>query len=270
MNRLILACFFVLMSICDVRAANSTQDLSTIFPPVRLNGSECTGNDLKVISWSKGYASTICLTGQEVLKLAIPTCTAGNNVVFDGQSFICMASSNIPTCTSRQRLTYNGVSFTCVDNDPVPTCTGNQVLTFNGSSYVCVDYSPEIPTCGQGYFLTYNGTSFQCAAQSALNVPTCTTNQFLTGIGGRLVCADISGTSSHASCAWRDTLGNVSNYTNEGLTPNPAPHGTSLISYSSPANHLDSASPTYIWTCIDGSWTRTGVAPANDTNPGSN
>ena len=162
----------LITSLCLIISMASTLyaiDNATVFPPVTKENSECGNDQLRVISWAKGANSTICLTGQEVLTLAIPTCAANQQVVYDGSKYICRSPKTIPTCTSGQYLSFNGSDYECKSNTPPPTCSASQVLTYDGSSYVCTERNDNIPVCTADQFLTYNGSSYQCASTKKQN-----------------------------------------------------------------------------------------------------
>lgn len=184
-------------------------DNSTVFPPVTLQNQACGSDQLRVISWSAGSASTICLTGQEVLNLAIPTCSANQQVTYDGTNFVCRSTARIPTCTSGQYLTYNGNTYECKSSSPPPTCLASQVLTYDGTTYSCVDRSESIPACASNEFLTYNGQSYQCAASSQVSVPTCGPHQVVTADGKQFTCRDEAAAGDTATSldpGWPDII----------------------------------------------------------------
>jgi hypothetical protein len=190
--KLLCASLFVIAMASPAMAAS---DNATVFPPVTKDNLECGNDQLRVISWAKGALSTICLTGQEVLTLAIPSCAANQQVVYDGSKYICRSPTSIPTCTGSQYLSFNGSEYECKSNTPPPTCTASQVLTYNGSGYVCIERTDSIPVCSSGYFLTYNGTNYQCAKNQEVAIPECAADQVLKGIGGKLVCMKMDAAS---------------------------------------------------------------------------
>lgn len=154
---------------------------ATVFPP-----ANCSASELRVISWQDGTASTYCITGQDVLTLAIPRCSEGAYVARDGGQYLC---KTVPTCGGTERLNFDGNSFMCEGTDGPPTCGGNQVLTFNGNRFICVNRTDTIPSCGANQFLTYNG-SFQCAAITVPTLPHCAAGQVVTSNGNTLSCVD--------------------------------------------------------------------------------
>lgn len=165
---------------------------TTVFPPVTTANAACGPDQLRVLSWADGAPSTICLTGQEVLRLAIPTCSADNQVVFDGEKYVCRAPTSIPTCTDKQYLSFDGASYACKSLEAPPTCTSSQVLTTTAEGYACVERTDQVPICTGDQFLTYNGSSFQCAAAPRSEPPTCGAQQYVTSINGTLGCADLA------------------------------------------------------------------------------
>jgi hypothetical protein len=59
-----------------------------LFPPV-----DCVATELRVIAWQDGAASTKCVTAQQILKLALPGCQAGQQIAFNGANFVCDGTS---------------------------------------------------------------------------------------------------------------------------------------------------------------------------------
>lgn len=78
---------FLCFMIFSTSAAFADSSNVTVFPPVTMENKECTAGEMRVLSWANGNKSTMCLSGQEVLKLAIPNCLEGQQVVFDGVKF---------------------------------------------------------------------------------------------------------------------------------------------------------------------------------------
>jgi hypothetical protein len=58
--------------------------LVNFFPP-----EECSQTQARAIFWTDDDATTRCVTPQQILKLALPGCKAGQQVVFDGNDFAC-------------------------------------------------------------------------------------------------------------------------------------------------------------------------------------
>ena len=50
-----------------------------VFPP-----AHCSGSEQRLITWQDGGASTMCISGQEALLLALPNCRNGEHIVFRG------------------------------------------------------------------------------------------------------------------------------------------------------------------------------------------
>jgi hypothetical protein len=172
-----------------VDAANAP---ATIFPPLTLLNQECGSDQLRIISWAKNSSSTVCLTGQEVLTLAVPNCTDGQRVVKRNGNFICESPSNIPTCGENQYLTFDGAAYACKSEKAPPECAANQVLTAAASGFTCVDRGEGIPACTEGQFLTFNGSTYQCATSKQLALPTCSEDQVLTSDGVVLRCNKVA------------------------------------------------------------------------------
>lgn len=164
---------------------------TTVFPPVTTDNQECAAGEMRVLSWARGNRSTMCLTGQEVLKLAIPNCLQGQQVAFDGVSFLCQSEATIPTCGERESLTYDGARYTCRAQS-IPTCAASQVLTSSNGDFVCIERGDRLPACGAAQFLTFNGTAYQCADIQQTQIPNCGANQYVTSFGGVLGCADLA------------------------------------------------------------------------------
>ncbi len=164
MKKIYIVAMFSVVSISALLSvqANASSGNATIFPPVTTERQECGPDQLRVLSWAKGSPSTICLTGQEVMALAIPTCGDGQQVVKAEGKFTCRPIADVPECGANEALTHSGGSYACV-NPVKPTCGTGQVVAFNGSSSSCVPRSDNIPTCSRDEYLTHNGTSFQCA-----------------------------------------------------------------------------------------------------------
>jgi hypothetical protein len=55
-----------------------------LFPP-----ADCSAKELRVVVWRDGDSTTRCTTAQEILKLALPGCKSGQQVIFDGNAFAC-------------------------------------------------------------------------------------------------------------------------------------------------------------------------------------
>jgi len=161
---------------------------TTVFPPQTSGGVQCPSGETMVLSWNNGEASTKCLTGQEVLHLALD-CTEGQYVSLIGNDYAC---KSVPACVSNQFLSFDGTSFQCHDTDLPPTCDANEVLTFNGTNFYCVARTDNIPTCGANQFLTYNGSVYQCVTVNTPAVPNCGQGQVISGNGSNFYCIDVA------------------------------------------------------------------------------
>jgi hypothetical protein len=64
--------------------AKATSSPFMVFPP-----ADCSATEPRVITWQDGATTTRCATAQEILRLALPGCRAGQHVLFDGSSFVC-------------------------------------------------------------------------------------------------------------------------------------------------------------------------------------
>jgi len=65
-------------------AAEHQNPAYTLFPP-----ADCSAQEPRAIVWRDTDSATRCITGQDLLKLALPGCKAGQQVVFDGSAFVC-------------------------------------------------------------------------------------------------------------------------------------------------------------------------------------
>lgn len=178
---LLITLWSVALAGAPAQAATQT----TVFPPRTYSNTECPVGATLVLSWTNGGASTNCITGQDVLRLAIPNCGNGQYVAHIGDQYLC---KSVPTCDSAQRLNFSGSDFQCEGTDGPPACAANQVLTYNGDHFYCVNRTDSIPNCGANQFLTYNG-SFQCSTINTPDVPACGPDEFLISAGGKLECA---------------------------------------------------------------------------------
>jgi hypothetical protein len=57
---------------------------AVLFPP-----EDCSEADAGAVMWKDGDTATRCASPQDLLKLALPGCKAGQHIVFDGKAFIC-------------------------------------------------------------------------------------------------------------------------------------------------------------------------------------
>jgi hypothetical protein len=155
------------LTLSGVSAEASTTN-STVFPP-----DHCSANELRVIAWRDSAPSTYCVSGQEVLRLALPNCGDGERVVYrygrqvvgsvvasGSGSFGCEAdASYLPTCSEDERLTSDGEKLAC---KPIsgectscsaahyPTCGTDEVLTsLNGATLACVKQAVAEPPMRQ-------------------------------------------------------------------------------------------------------------------------
>lgn len=239
-------------------ASNNT----TVFPPRTLQSQECGSDQLRVISWAANASSTVCLTGQEVLTLAIPSCSANQQVVYDGSKYLCRSPMTIPTCTEQQYLSYNGSAYECKSSTPPPTCTASQVLTFNGSEYACVERSDAMPSCTASQFLTYNGNAFQCAENRPLTLPNCGADQYLTSVDGTATCVALPNNGAtwsevnlasteqfNLDCMYRFTMPWTTPYFGTPWTPDlwmyptgVGPDTLIFVAHSSAISHVNASS----------------------------
>jgi len=131
-------------------------------------------------------ANTECRSGQDVLKNALPNCTPGQQVSFDGSGFTCENKPDVPACATNEVLTYTGNSYLCVKRtDSVPTCATGQYLTYNGSTYQCVSVTvPALPVCGAGQVVTSDGTQLTCVNGEGSAAKSCTAYPVTLHYGG--------------------------------------------------------------------------------------
>lgn len=95
----ITLCHFLALLVFVLLPQNIFAADAVMFPPQTTDGDACGSDQLRIMSWASGMPSTKCLTGQEVLKLAIPTCANNEEVVYKNNVFVC--KSRVPTCTVR-------------------------------------------------------------------------------------------------------------------------------------------------------------------------
>jgi hypothetical protein len=121
--RLFALTAFALFLLPVIAFANSDSD-SRVFPP-----DNCNTTERRVLSWQDGTEATYCLTGQDILKLAVPNCAANQHVVYDGTNFICKTveiETKVVTCA----LQYTGPadnSWGCT-----ATCPDDYTVTGGG------------------------------------------------------------------------------------------------------------------------------------------
>lgn len=91
---------FGLMSV----SANAA-DRATVFPP-----RNCTSAQLKIIAWQDGAETTFCVSGQDILHMALPVCEPGQVVTYhpdtSGRSLVGADAGG-------------GNYFVCEDKEPV-------------------------------------------------------------------------------------------------------------------------------------------------------
>lgn len=64
-------------------AAAAADPPTTVFPPRTLDGGDCPAGELRLLAWSRGAASTSCLSPPELLgELGLPACTDGDTLVW--------------------------------------------------------------------------------------------------------------------------------------------------------------------------------------------
>ena len=90
----VLLSIFTLFAVLISGPAMAQQ--ATVFPP-----EDCSDTEFRSMSWKTGHGSTRCLTGQEVLALALPNCQEGQKVVKRGDEFVC-EDDVLPKLVSRQ------------------------------------------------------------------------------------------------------------------------------------------------------------------------
>jgi len=169
--RIIISALLGLILFCSGGIAQAA-DNTTIFPPKKVDGTDCNAAQTRVLAWENGAATTYCLDGQQVLDLAIPTCASG------------------------QVVTRGDDKFECKTPLVPDVCREGQVLAYTKGGFVCVDINERsIPTCGQGQFLTYDGQNFICSnagGNGNLNV-SCPAGKVLAGIqNNQPVCVVIN------------------------------------------------------------------------------
>jgi hypothetical protein len=175
---------FILVMIVGALLASGARAESVVFPPT--NKDECIEGEAELLSWHRSAKGTYCLSGQDVLRNALPICGEGQYVAREGGKFVCKSQQSIPTCGEDEFLSYESGSYICRGLSR-PDCQPDEVLTADGTAFYCVKKSDAIPTCSAGQFLTYNGAAYQCAT-AAMQVPNCAQDEVLTGSGGQLMC----------------------------------------------------------------------------------
>ena len=85
-------------------SANAT-DKATVFPP-----RNCTSAQLKVMAWQDGAETTFCVSGQDILHMALPVCEPGQVVTHRPDS-----SGRSPVGLDAGGGSY----FVCEDKEPV-------------------------------------------------------------------------------------------------------------------------------------------------------
>jgi hypothetical protein len=180
---------------------------SQIFPP-----ANCLEGTKMMFAWHKGAASTSCLTGQEVLSLAIPGgCSEGQNVVYRPDGFKCEPKKDVdtdyPACPDGQYVTTamgaNGVEMVCkaAPMRTLPNCgTGKALTSADGTNFTCVNVQSRltIPACAANQVLTYSSSSFSCKAIVAPgDIPPCGNNQVTRYDGSSFTCVNASGGSGN-------------------------------------------------------------------------
>jgi len=88
---------FILLAFLLLAAPAFAKDASvTYWPP-----EGCPKSTAGIATWQEGTKTgTRCITAQELLKLALPNCNAGQYVMFDGHAFVC---ENPPTPRAAER-----------------------------------------------------------------------------------------------------------------------------------------------------------------------
>ncbi|MBY6240037.1 hypothetical protein [Methylosinus sp. Sm6] len=152
---------------CSIIAASSAFAASntTIFPPVKWGTDQwpATGDPECAITYEAGKSSTICRTGQQVMKLALPDCAVGQVVTYTASGFECSTAPAITlSCPT-------GKVLTGIDNNN-PVCTdmtagGASCQTPNGEMLNGQTWYEEAP-CFNGFTQAYvwqclNGNAIQ-------------------------------------------------------------------------------------------------------------
>ncbi|MEI9803523.1 MAG: hypothetical protein WDN48_02370 [Pseudolabrys sp.] len=76
---------FLIASLLSATAqAAEPQGAYMLFPP-----ADCSAKELRIVAWRDGDSTTRCASAQDILKLALPGCKAGQQVIFDGNAFVC-------------------------------------------------------------------------------------------------------------------------------------------------------------------------------------
>jgi hypothetical protein len=83
-SRLLKAIILLLIAAPLDGKAGSVPPSYMLFPP-----ANCSATELRIIVWQDGASSTRCATGQQILRLALPGCKAGQHVEFNGDDFVC-------------------------------------------------------------------------------------------------------------------------------------------------------------------------------------
>jgi hypothetical protein len=104
---------FLLLLALAIPGAGAASTDATVFPP-----SGCSSTEMKVIAWQNGASTTYCLSGQEVLALAMPVCAEGANVVKQDGLFKCKVlpkpCSTLPSGAACTNTAYvSGASSIC-------------------------------------------------------------------------------------------------------------------------------------------------------------
>jgi hypothetical protein len=72
-----------ILLLCIPAFASGTQ--LNMWPP-----DGCSAKEPRVATWQNGTKTgTRCMSAQEILRLALPDCKAGQLVMFDGENFAC-------------------------------------------------------------------------------------------------------------------------------------------------------------------------------------
>jgi hypothetical protein len=253
---MLLLCSFLLVNAAWATTGEVPPTPSTIFPP-----AGCTKVDQRVITWRDGSASTVCLTGQGVMHLALPNCQPEQYVVYDGSNFFCETVADPPNCGTDEFLTHGPGGYICKKTGLPPVCAGDEVLSYTPNGFICVKKSRDLPTCGPNQFLTYNGADFQCATVSTPTIPNCPAGQVVTGDGNSLRCVD---SNPRRACSINDISNpnlhewEQSRYSQSGLAPDGTTHIATLTCNTDP-NGLCIAP---IYQCRDGNWILMGNVAA--------
>ena len=168
--------YFLLIALCTTSGTAMATNQSTVFPPMTMDHKECGEDQLRVLSWSKGVSSTICLTGQEVLAIALPNCADGQQVIKRGTTFMCETTSlSIPSCTKDQRVNARDGKLIC-ETDPAtgdPNDGGSYVVSDSNGACSRTNWKTNACSCPADYkpvFMSSTSSAFEGVGQEGWTV----------------------------------------------------------------------------------------------------